>query len=134
MTPEEVVRRFWTAQQAGDAATARATLADDLTWQVVGRTHHCARVYHGPDGFFGELIALLGRSFVPGSVTLELTHVTACGTTVVSEVHETAQGRNGHAFEVDLITVMEVEDGRITTCREYMDLAEVARAMPAESS
>lgn len=130
-TPGEVVAAFWAAQARGDAATAREQLAPDLEWVVVGRTHPVARTYHGPDGFFGELIAELGRAFEPGSVSLRVTAQVEAGPTVVTEVHETARARNGEEFVIDLLTVMEVVDGRIRTCREYMDLLEVSRSFPS---
>lgn len=129
-TPGDIVTQFWQAQAAGHREIARSLLAPDLDWQVMGRTHPVARTYHGPDGFFDGLIAQLGEAFEPGTLTLHLTHQVESGNTVVTEVHETAKARNGQAFVIDLITIMTVEDGRIATCREYMDLLEVSRSFP----
>lgn len=129
--PAEVVRRFWAARSAADAETTRALLAPDVTWRVVGRGHPTAQTFRGHDGFLIELGALLGSAFVPGSRKLEITNLIAAGDQVVTELHETMSGRNGHDVVLDIVTVMRVHDGRITECREYMDLAEVHAAYPA---
>lgn len=128
--PADVVRRFWAARLAADQETTRELLDPDLTWRVVGRGHPVARTFHGHDGFLVELGSLLGSAFVPGSRTLEITDLIASGEKVVTELHETMAGRNGHDVVLDIVTVMRVVDGRITDCREYMDLAEVHAAFP----
>ncbi|WP_432559044.1 nuclear transport factor 2 family protein [Granulicoccus sp. GXG6511] len=128
--PAEVVRDFWAAQIVGDRPAAEALLAPDLDWRVMGRTHSCARTFRGPDGFFGELIAMLGAAFVPGTRTMEVTNVFADGDQVLSEFSQSATSVTGHEFALDIACIMRVEDGLITTCREYMDLAEVTAAIP----
>lgn len=130
-TPAEVVRRFWAARAEADAGTTRELLDPAVTWHVVGRGHPVARTFHGPDGFLGELGPMLGSAFVPGSRTLEITNLIAADDQVVTELHETMAGRNGHDVVLDIVTVMRVVNGRITECREYMDLAEVHAAYPA---
>lgn len=126
------VERFWAAQASGDRDAAAAQLAPELEWVVVGRGHPLARTFRGREAFFGELIAALGRGFRPGSVRLEVLEVLADTERgrVVSRIAETATGTGGEPFEVELITVMSVSDGLIHSCREVMDLGEVARALP----
>ncbi|MDO5683345.1 MAG: nuclear transport factor 2 family protein [Propionibacteriaceae bacterium] len=129
-SPAEVVRAFWEAQIAGDRAAAEALLSPHLEWRVMGRTHACARTFHGPEGFFGELIAMLGAAFVPGTRSMEVTNVFADGDQVLSEFSQSATSVTGHEFVLDIACIMRVENGLITTCREYMDLAEVTAAIP----
>lgn len=130
-----VVRAFWQAQADGDRRAAEVLLAEDLVWTVEGRHSRVARTYRGRDAFFDELIAELGRTFEPGTVSLDLRGVyeDAAQQAVVTELLETARTREGLAFEVGIVTVMAIRDGRITACREYMDLHEVRLAFGEES-
>lgn len=132
--PAEVARRFWEARSVGDSHATREVLADDVSWRVMGRGHPVARTFHGPDGFLDELGPLLGSAFVPGTRTLEITNLIEDGDQVVTELHETIEAKNGHDLVVDIVTVMRIADGRIVTCREYMDLAEVHAAFPAQGA
>lgn len=126
---EQLVRAFWEAQANGDRAAARAVLAETLVWRVAGDHAVVARSYVGVDSFFDDLIDTLGQTFVPGSVRLELDaiYTDARQSTVISHVHETAQARNGKIFDVEIITIMRIESGRIAICDEFMDLHEVLR-------
>ncbi|MGM0931192.1 MAG: nuclear transport factor 2 family protein [Actinomycetota bacterium] len=130
----ETVRAFWAAQAVGDAETARMLMADDVEWTVVGRHAAVARTYRGVEAFFGELIAALGRTFEPGSAVMDIRGVyeDAAQSTVVTHLYETARTRTGLDFENDIVTIMTVEDGRITNCREFMDLHEVRRTFGDE--
>ena len=129
-TPEQVARDFWAARARNDRQATTALLAGDVTWQVVGRTHPCARTYHGPEGFLDELGAQLGAAFVPGTRSLTVISVIADESRVVTELHETVDAVTGHHVVLDIVTVMQVANGQITACREYMDLAEVRAAIP----
>ena len=127
--PAQVVRDFWEAQERGDRDAARAVLSESLVWRVAGEHAEVARTYIGADSFFDDLIGILGKTFVPGSVSLQLRalYTDEAQSTVISHVHETAQARNGKVFDIEIITIMRVEDGVITTCDEFMDLHEVLR-------
>ncbi|MGJ3507708.1 nuclear transport factor 2 family protein [Enemella sp. A6] len=127
----DIVARFWDAQIAGDRDTARALVHPEMTWTVIGRTHPIARTFHGADGFFGELLGELGRNLDRPTIKIEVQHIHDAGDVVVTEFHETATAKNGHEFVIDIICVMNLADGLITNCREYMDLAEVGAAFPA---
>lgn len=130
-----VVETFWAAQSRGDRAAAEAVLHPDLRWIVSGTGHPLAREFRGREAFFAELIGALRLGFEPGSQQLTLVETVADveRARVVSVVHQTARGRGGEPFEVDMITVMTVRDGRIVDCLEVMDLAAVARALPADA-
>lgn len=127
--PGQVVRDFWEAQEKGDRAAARAVLSESLVWRVAGEHAAVARTYTGVDSFFEDLIGTLGKTFVPGSVSLQLRalYTDEAQSAVISHVYETAQARNGKDFDIEIITIMRVEDGMITTCDEFMDLHEVLR-------
>ncbi|MGW6174124.1 nuclear transport factor 2 family protein [Arthrobacter sp. NPDC055138] len=130
----EIVRAFWTAQAAGDAEAARTLMADDVVWAVVGRHAAVARTYRGVEAFFGELITTLSRTFEPGSAVMDIRDMyeDAAQSTVVTHLYETARTRTGLNFENDIVTIMTVKDGRITHCREFMDLHEVRRTFGDE--
>lgn len=127
--PSQVVCAFWEAQERGDRETARSLLCDSLVWRVAGDHSEVARTYEGVDSFFQDLIGALGQVFVPGSVRLELTgiYTDEARDTVISHVHETVKARNGLDFDIEIVTIMHVVDGRISTCEEFMDLHEVRR-------
>ena len=134
ITLAETVRAFWAAQAAGDAKAARALMADDVEWTVIGRHAAVARTYRGVDAFFGQLIATLGRTFEPGSAAMDIRGVyeDPAQSTVITELRETARTRTGLDFDNDIVTIMTVNDGRITSCREFMDLHEVRRTFGDE--
>ncbi|MCG2624807.1 nuclear transport factor 2 family protein [Arthrobacter sp. I2-34] len=130
------VRAFWDAQAAGDAAAARAVLAEDLEWTVAGRHSGLARTYRGREAFFGELIATLSATFEPGSAVMDIRGIyeDTARSTVVTHLRETARTRTGLEFDNEIVTIMTVEDGRITACREFMDLHEVRRTFGGDTA
>lgn len=125
----QTVRTFWEAQQNGDRQTASALLSESLIWRVAGNHSAVARTYHGREAFFRELIGTLGQTFVTGTVQLEIRGIysDASQSMVTSHIHETAEAQNGLSFDIEIITLMKVVDGMITTCDEFMDLHEVRR-------
>lgn len=128
-TAAQTVRTFWEAQQRGDRETARSVLAEALTWRVAGDHAAVARTYEGRDSFFDDLIGTLGQTFVPGTVQLDIKGIYCdeAQSIVTSHIHETAQTRLGMTFDIEIITIMKVENGLITDCDEFMDLHEVLR-------
>lgn len=128
------VRTFWEAQAAGDAKTARAVLAKDVEWTLVGHHSSLARTYRGVDEFFDGLIGTLAATFMPGSAAMEIRsmYLDAGQSTVVTHLRETATTRDGLFFDNDIVTIMAVIDGRITRCQEFMDLHEVRRTFGEE--
>jgi ketosteroid isomerase-like protein len=129
-----VVRRFWEAQAAGDAQTTRTLVTDDMNWTVMGRHSSVARTYRGADEFFDKLIGTLTATFVPGSAAMEIhgMYLDTEQQVVVTHLRETARTRDGLIFDNDIVTIMTVADGRITHCREFMDLHEVRRTFGEE--
>jgi ketosteroid isomerase-like protein len=130
-----VVRKFWEAQAAGDAQSARTVLAADIEWTVVGQHSFLARTYRGAQEFFDELIGTLAATFVPGSAVMEIhgMYLDAEQSVVVTHLRETARTRDGQFFDNGIVTIMTVADGRITRCQEFMDLHEVRRAFGEEN-
>ncbi|MGO2053073.1 hypothetical protein ACT3UA_08605 [Glutamicibacter sp. 363] len=106
-------------------------MAESLAWRVAGVHSAVARTYEGADSFFDDLIGTLGQTFVPGTVRLNIKGIYCdeAQSMVTSHVHETAQARNGMNFDIEIITIMKVEAGIITSCDEFMDLHEVLRVL-----
>ncbi|OIH85371.1 hypothetical protein BLJ79_09400 [Arthrobacter sp. UCD-GKA] len=94
-----------------------------------------ARTYYGADAFFNELIGTLASTFVPGSAAMEMRgmYLDAEQSMVVTHLRETARTHDGLFFDNDIVTIMNVTDGRITRCQEFMDLHEVRRTFGEEN-
>lgn len=103
-------------------------LADDVTWEVVGRGVPWARTYHGKAEVYGEYIGKLQQRLDPSStlITNVETFVDEEKGAVLFHNHDALALRSGERVDVDIILVMRVADGRIAQIREFMDLRELA--------
>lgn len=129
-TTRDVVESFWSAFSTGDTDRMKTVVSPGIEWTVVGRTVPIAKTYAGWAGFFDELLATLGASFVPGSLSMTRkgTYVDEAAGVAVIELFESATTVDGKEFVNNIVDVFHIRDGRITAVREYMDLAEVAEA------
>jgi ketosteroid isomerase-like protein len=118
MTNRETIERYVDALQRGDEIAG--FFADDASWTLDGRLP-LSGTWEGRDaimnGFFGQARTLLE----PGSVTLEVTSLTAEDDRVALEWTSRARTADGEPYENHCIGVFTLADGRITAVREYMD-------------
>ena len=110
----DVATAFFTALATGDLDAARAQLADDVTWNIPGRSS-VAGVYTGPDGVmsffekwgpFGRRMETTFDGMTSDSRTVVIRMTSRC-----TEPDHPLVARECH--------VLEVQDGRIDTMTEY---------------
>lgn len=101
------IRRTYQAFAAGDTATMRTLMTEDITWHVRGTT--LDGDYHGPD----EVFAFLGRlaEETGGTYALQVHAILA------DDEHGVVLGnwhaeRNGRSRSGDVVHVMHLRDGK----------------------
>lgn len=109
---EEVIRSYVMAFAAGDLATAKSYLADDIVYHVGGH-HPLAGDYSGTDAviaFFRQRAERTGGTFkvVPHDLLASDAHGVA-----LSMVSAT---RGGTDYAWNVVTVYHVSDGKVTEC------------------
>jgi ketosteroid isomerase-like protein len=122
--PNNVVRSFYQALSAGDAATALALMAADIEWLTMWHYKVDGR---GPQKVAEGLLMPLMAEW--SSFALTPTEYIAEGDTVVTlgrfvGVH----GSSGKAVDAGYAHVWTVRDGKIARFRQYIDTLAVAQA------
>ena len=123
MTPPDsrtVVERYIAAAESRDEAALRASFAPDATWWLRGELP-ISGTWRGRDTIIDDFLGTAMSYYDPGSVTIEVTSITAEGDTVVAEWTSRARTTDGAPYENHCIGVFSVRDGEITSVREYMD-------------
>jgi uncharacterized protein (TIGR02246 family) len=115
-----VVEGYIAAAQAGDEEALRASFAPGASWHLDGELP-ISGTWRGRDAIVDDFLATAMSYYEPGSVSLEVTSVTADGERVVVEWTSRARTRRGEPYENHCIGVFTVRDGRIDDVREYMD-------------
>ena len=111
---EELLRRGYEAFSEGDIETVLQLFAEDIKWQVAGRSQ-IAGIYQGREevaGFFKKLDELSGGTF-----RVEVQDVLAkerLGMVLTKELGE----RNGNTMDVDTVHVWTIEEGKLTEFRD----------------
>ena len=113
---EELLRRGYDAFDAGDIETVLGLFAEDIQWQISGRSP-ISGIYKGREevaGFFEKLGELSGGTF-----RLEVQDVLANegrGVVLTKELGE----RDGRTMDVDSVHVWTIEDGKLTEFRDML--------------
>ena len=135
MSPEnvDVVRRAYEAFQRGfarddpGAAFDSEAVADHAEWVPVAGFPGPS-VYRGRDGF-GEFMRIWTEDFEKFSVALDRV-IDAGDDRVVAFFHQRATGKgSGVPVELRMAAVCDLEDGRVTRVRNYLDPAEALKAV-----
>jgi ketosteroid isomerase-like protein len=127
MTNRETIERYVQALQRGDDRVITDSFAEHATWSLAGRLP-LSGVWQGRDAILNEFLGQVGTLFEPGSVTLEVTSLTADDDRVALEWTSRARTTSGEPYENRCAAVFTLADGRITTVREYMDTDYAYRA------
>ena len=118
MTNRETIERYVQAlQHKEDIAGFFAT---DATWTLAGRLP-LSGTWEGRDAILNGFLGQIGSLYEPGSISLEITSLTAQDDRVALEWTSRARLNNGEPYENHCIGVFTLADGRITAVREYMD-------------
>jgi len=117
---ERTVLAFFGALGTGDLMGARALMAPDMTWTVMGRGVPGAGEHRGPDAIFA-VIAPIRALFEPGSPIITLRRMTSNETTVVMETHGGGRFADGRPYDNNYVMSLDITDGKVVALREYMD-------------
>ena len=127
----QTVRDFFAAIGRGDKKGLLALVAEDIEWIIPGRDWPLAGTYRGHAGL-ADLLETAARSI---DTSTEPREFVAQGDRVL--VVGFARGRikaTSKTFEDDWIFAITVQDGKLTSIREYVDTQALALAAQSDSS
>jgi hypothetical protein len=113
----EVVRRGYAAFNAADMETLTELFDENASWHTPGRSP-IAGSYQGRDAAFGQFGRYGGDT--GGTFRAELKQVFTSDDGRVIGLHHNSAERNGKQLDTDCCIVFEVENGCITSGREYI--------------
>ena len=112
---------------ARDRALFTASLADDVTWTVMGQ-YSWSRTFHGKDAILNDLLGHVRSQLVDRGRTVAHRFI-AEGDYVVVEAKGDNLTRSGMRYDNDYCLVYRLEDGKIKEIREYCDTALTEKAL-----
>jgi ketosteroid isomerase-like protein len=127
----QTVKDFFAAIARGDKEGLLALAAEDIEWIIPGEDWPLAGTRHGHAGL-ADLLETASRSI---ETSTEPREFVAQGDRVL--VVGFARGRikaTNKTFEDDWIFAITVQDGRLTSIREYVDTQALARASRMDAS
>ena len=125
---KQVVRDFFTALSAGDAARVRELLHADVAWTIIGDTP-LSQTFRGHDGVEKGLLATVGTLIdTSAGVRVEVIEMIAEGDKVVCRAQGTVKGNHG-PYNNTYCHVFTVRDGQIVENIEYLDTLLIERAL-----
>jgi hypothetical protein len=116
-----VLRQYVVALQAQDEHMISRFFAEDATWTLRGGDLPISGTWSGRDRIMSEFFAVAMANYQPGSITIEVTAITAEDDRVVLQWTSRALTANGRPYENGCIGVFTMRDGKIQEVREYMD-------------
>jgi len=126
----QTVKDFFAAIGRGDRAALLTLVAEDIEWIIPGEDWPLAGTHRGHAG----LAALLETASKSIETSTEPREFIAQGDRVV--VVGFARGKikaTNKAFEDDWVFAITVQDGRLTSIREYVDTQTLARASQTDT-
>jgi uncharacterized protein (TIGR02246 family) len=127
--PKSVVVRYVEAVRDGDAATIRASFAEDATWLYPGSLP-ISGLWQGRDAIVDDFLGGMGRYLEPPApVVIGLVNVFGEGDQVLAEWTSKATAANGATYDNRCAAIFTVQAGKITSVREYADTHHVANVL-----
>ena len=131
--PKTVVVRYVEAVRDGDAETIAASFAEHATWLYPGNLP-ISRLWEGRDAIITDFLGGMGAYLdTSAPVVIALLNAFADGDQVLAEWTSKATAANGAAYDNRCAAVFTVEDGKITSVREYADTHHVAAVLFGEA-
>lgn len=118
---KELVRSFFQTLSSGDLEQLRGLFHEDAVWTVMARDIPGAGAHHGRDEIIDEFLAPVRGTFAPGDPKVEIQNLIAEGPWVAVEAMGRGHFGDGREYDNTYIFVVEFEDGKVRTLREYMD-------------
>lgn len=110
---EEAVRSAYAAFQKKDMPAVMRKLSDDVTFIVPGKSIQSGTFAGKPE--VGRYFSIVGK-FTAGTHTVEPIQILADDTSVIAQVRATGT-HGGDVFDMTVLHVMKVKDGRVTEMR-----------------
>ncbi|ACU69329.1 Limonene-12-epoxide hydrolase [Catenulispora acidiphila DSM 44928] len=131
--PKTVVVRYVEAVRDGDTETIVASFAEHATWLYPGNLP-ISRLWEGRDAIINDFLGGMGAYLdTSAPVVIALVHAFADGDQVLAEWTSKATAANGATYDNRCAAVFTVEDGKITSVREYADTHHVAAVLFGEA-
>jgi ketosteroid isomerase-like protein len=112
----DIVRRGYEAFNKADIATLTEIVDENASWYTPGRSP-IAGVYQGRDAVLGQFGRYGGDT--GGTFRADLKQVFTSDDGRVIGLHHNSAERNGKQLDTDCCIVFEVENGHMTSGREY---------------
>src|SRR4051794_39560129 len=96
MTNRETIERYAEALQRGDEVTG--FFAENATWSLAGRLP-LSGTWEGRDAILNDFLCQIGSLYEPGSISLEVTSLTAAEDRVALEWTSRARTSDGEPYE-----------------------------------
>jgi len=112
---------------ARDRALFTASLAEDVTWTVMGQ-YSWSRTFRGKDAVLNDLLGHVRSQLVDRGRTVAH-RLIAEGDYVVVEAKGDNLTRSGMRYDNDYCLVYRLEDGKIKEIREYCDSVLTEKAL-----
>jgi len=127
----QAVRTFFETLSSGDLEKLRRLFHEDATWTVVARGIAGAGTHAGRTAIIDGFLAPIRGMFAPGDPKVEITNLIAEGSWVAVEGKGRGKFADGRDYDNDYVFLLELEDGKVRTLREYMDTLHVSTLTPA---
>jgi ketosteroid isomerase-like protein len=128
---KQAVRSFFETLSSGDLERLRGLFHEDATWTVVARNIAGAGAHEGRGAIIDEFLGPIRGLFEPGDPKVEIKNLIAEGSWVAVEGKGSGRLGDGTEYDNDYVFVLELEDGKVKTLREYMDTEYVSTLTPA---
>jgi uncharacterized protein len=118
---ERVVLDFFAALNNSDLDSVRSLLHEEATWTAQVREVPGAGTYKGHKGIIDEFLAPVRGLFAPGDPKVIVDSIASNGPLVMTETRGFGHLKDGRPYANLYAWAVEVNGGKITAIREYMD-------------
>lgn len=120
MSNKDLVARFVDAMRTSNIDALEQMTTEDFTWWIAGKPDYLQTAGEHDRAFFIGFFKGGGETF-PNGVRFDVTGMIAEGNKVAAEAHLTAATAMGGTYDNFYHFLFEIDDGRITRMKEYMD-------------
>jgi ketosteroid isomerase-like protein len=122
-----LLRRVYEEISKGNPALLMETLADDVSWTIIGTTA-LSGTFRGKQEVIDKLAVPL-RARLDGPIVFTLDDFIAEGDQVVMRARGRATAKSGKPYNNSYCIVAKIIDGKICEMADYVDTALIERAL-----
>jgi ketosteroid isomerase-like protein len=125
---EQLVHRFLAATRENDREELLRLFHPDLVWIIPkGAIPPYGGTHRGAEKIADMMLASVGGTFVPGSMTHRILLTMSDDRHVMMELNLRAKTPDGREYDNYYVFVFECRNGRITELREHVDTTYAAK-------